>query len=215
MAEATSAVAEVTAIADAERPTIDRHVDLNALFQDAYDYSCAHSWYKHYHIPETVYVNLEPNARGHMKLSVMHASSRGNQLPVNAISPTVSLKYPVELTGDLGGHDGPAPRKPRYMFDRYLRALKDAGLVNEDATQLSFARDAVLDDDVARASQTLRSCKYNHEKYRMIGLLVQAACSIANDLGIQIVDTLPYPAESNAWDYLRSIEEVNERKQRQ
>jgi hypothetical protein len=211
---------------DSSTTTTRRFVNLNSLYEQAYKFSDSSSWYKHIKDSATVFIYLvapiprskDPDVKvdavAYSLDVVLEWKGRGIDIP-NGVSSSMaesSKKYPVTITPELDGHDGPAPRVARYMFDRYLFFLKRHGFAQQDATELPQhgrrTNPLELDRNISDyRSITISSCNSHHEKWRMIGLIVRAACNIARDEGIEVVDTPPYPPNSAAWNYLKSDEE--------
>jgi hypothetical protein len=46
-----------------------------------------------------------------------------------------------------------------------------------------------------------------HDKWRLIGLIVHAACRVADDMGIKVSDEPPYTVDSPMWDFLKNSED--------
>lgn len=193
----------------------DARCSLTSLFDQASKFSSEHSWYK-MRGTEIVYVLLQPYDDGlGWKLAVckleeddeeegrIEMRQRAFALNADHYEPgdvpecmiEHSKKYPIKISSDLGG-DGytlPNPSSARCIFDKYMWYLKKEGLASPESINLPQFNP----DTMSSIPDSFRPSRYgSHEKWRIIGHIVNAACSLATDCGIKLDYTTPYPIDS-------------------
>lgn len=185
--------------------------NVNSLFKQAHAFANAHSYYK-IKQPWTMYTALKSDGNGSMELILFVISEKDGKRKLhwperNAVQSFLqpetgsdesssltmlasSFKYPVVLTKLLGGHEfefSDEQPKVRAIFANYRYYLRQNGLTDQDDLNLPPFDEKTMSSvpKQFKLSAPLHH-PYGHEKWRMIGEMVHAACNVASDCGITV-----------------------------
>lgn len=202
---------------DTEKVSSLKTCNLNELFEQALSFAQSHYWHKVKN-PLILYAFLEPSVPSSFTLilysfderdGMLHIhwpENRRNNQELGSLDMQSSSKYPITITRKIGCHQFANFGRgfsARYTFDKYLWYLKIKGLAKQNDVNLpSFVEKTMGIIPKSIAVPPASFSKFAHEKWRMIGEIVNAARSVAADCGIEINEEQPYPPESEMWDYM-------------
>lgn len=172
-------------------------ININTVFDQAYKFAYAHSWYKLYE-PETCFVTFVPvqgfhdsnNSRKYYKMILCREDTEWEN--VDAEMKQVSLKYAVTITNALSGDGYSSDIHARNLYNDYMSFLKEHGRIEQDAEDLPEWSKSLVEDLVFDFTHTRDLHKqHEHDNWRIIGQIAHAAERTALALGFDIVTGEP------------------------